>query len=299
MCCFEPRLSLAFPRKKLDPAIAHASYAERRLPLDCISHLRAGGLRLRLQLIRMYSNITISVVSHRQASLATNLIADVKAYCGETLPIILTLNVAEEPTELPSGIKVIQNSRPKGFGANHNAAFREAATEYFCVVNPDVRLKMDPFPALLEALTDRDVGVAAPLVKSPSGTLEDSARRFPTVTRLAAKLFGRSPRLDYETASARISPDWVAGMFMLFRSDTYRSMNGFDERYFLYYEDVDLCARLRLSGAKVIVEPAADVVHDARRASHGNLRHASWHARSILRYLLSASYRGLRQKRFI
>ena len=79
--------------------------------------------------------------------------------------------------------------------------------------------------------------------------------------------------------------DWLAGMFMLFRSDAYRTVGGFDEAYFLYYEDVDLCHRLRASGASVMFEPGAEVVHDARRASRRNPRLAMHHLAGIFRFL--------------
>jgi GT2 family glycosyltransferase len=81
-----------------------------------------------------------------------------------------------------------------------------------------------------------------------------------------------------------VEVDWIAGMFMLFRSDTYRALGGFDETYFLYYEDVDLCHRLRKTGKSVIYNPAAEIVHDARRASRKDPRLAYRHLCSALRY---------------
>jgi N-acetylglucosaminyl-diphospho-decaprenol L-rhamnosyltransferase len=67
----------------------------------------------------------------------------------------------------------------------------------------------------------------------------------------------------------------------------FRELRGFDERYFLYYEDVDLCRRLRKRGYEVVLVPSASAVHDARRESHRNLRHLSWHLASIARFLRS------------
>jgi len=78
----------------------------------------------------------------------------------------------------------------------------------------------------------------------------------------------------------------VAGMFMAFRADAFRTANGFDERFFLYYEDVDICRRLRSRGFSVVYEPRAAVIHDARRASRHNPRLMAIHAASALRYLL-------------
>ena len=80
----------------------------------------------------------------------------------------------------------------------------------------------------------------------------------------------------------------LAGMFMLFRSEVFRRLGGFDERYFLYYEDVDLCLRLRQLGYDVLLEPGAEALHDARRASRSSPRHLLWHARSLARFLITS-----------
>ncbi len=76
-------------------------------------------------------------------------------------------------------------------------------------------------------------------------------------------------------------------MFMLFRSETYRAAGGFDEAYFLYYEDVDLCRRLRAAGKSIVYQPEAEVVHEARRASRRQPRLALHHLKSMLRFLSS------------
>src|SRR5262245_37262762 len=124
--------------------------------------------------------ITVSVVSHAQATLVEKLVADLAALSRRGLQIVLTLNVPEELPSLPSSVAVdlIRNPSPKGFGANHNAAFRLAKGELFCVVNPDIRLDADPFGPLAAELAEPKVGVAAPLVVNANGELEDSARRF-------------------------------------------------------------------------------------------------------------------------
>jgi len=191
----------------------------------------------------------------------------------------------------------VQNIAPKGFGANHNAAFGRRRGRYFCVANPDLRVSANPFPALVARLADSRTGVVAPVVESPEGRVEDSARRFPTARNLLLKglrkLARRPPMLDYGVPTAAFDADWVGGMFMLFRAETFAQLGGFDERYRLYYEDVELCARARLAGLRVVVEPAARVIHAARRASHRRLRYAWWHARSLARWLRSDTYRRL------
>ena len=228
--------------------------------------------------------ITLSVVSHAQARLAVRLLGDIASIARTDLQVILTVNV---PEALPAGApgEVIINERPRGFGANHNAAFRRSRGDYFCVLNPDIRLRQDPFPALLEVLDDPGIGVAGPRIVDAHGRTEDSVRKFPSLPRLARKLFAGRPAPDYPLDAGPADVDWIGGMFMLFRAAAFERVAGFDERYFLYYEDVDICRRLHAAGYRVVATPRARAIHEAQRASRRDPRHMAMHARSMLRYL--------------
>lgn len=125
------------------------------------------------------------------------------------------------------------------------------------------------------------------MVRDPTGSLEDNARRFPTPATLVRKLFMSRPGPDYPTNRGIVEVDWVAGMFMLFRSEAFREAGGFDEAYFLYYEDADICRRMRARGRRVVYQPAAEVVHDARRASRRDPALAWHHAKSAARFFLT------------
>lgn len=233
--------------------------------------------------------VTISVVSHGQEELVTNLLGDL-ASCSQ-FSVILTHNlsgaVISIPDSLEARIQVIRNATPKGFGANHNAAFRHCTTPYFCVLNPDIRLSEDPFPKLLACLLDSHVALVAPAVLNTRGEIEDSSRDFPTIWGLLLKAMGGTDgRLKYSLNDPPQRPDWVAGMFLLLRSEAFRSLDGFDEGFHLYYEDVDLCARLRKKGHDLLLCPAVRVVHDARRTSHRDLRYLVWHFSSMSRYFI-------------
>jgi N-acetylglucosaminyl-diphospho-decaprenol L-rhamnosyltransferase len=85
-------------------------------------------------------------------------------------------------------------------------------------------------------------------------------------------------------------------MFMLFPREIFKEIGGFDERYFLYYEDVDLCARLTLAGYRILLCNTVSAIHDARRSSHKNLRYMRLHLLSIIRFFFSDVYRQLRQR---
>ena len=240
--------------------------------------------------------VTLSIVSHRQNRLVNQLLEDVQRVCAPRVALVVTENARDAvPIGSVQGARpdeLILNQVRRGFGANHNAAFRHCRTPYFCVCNPDVRLTADPFPALLAVMAAHGAAVAGPLVRLPDGRIEDSARRFPSVPALARKLFVDRRVPDYACDRGALEVDWVAGMFMLFSSDAFRAAGGFDEAYFLYYEDVDICRRLQAAGGRVLYEPRAEVVHDARRGSRRNPLLALHHLASAVRFLASRAPRA-------
>ena len=197
----------------------------------------------------------------------------------------------------PFPVTVLENSAPKGFGANHNQAFATCGEEFFCVLNPDIVFQGDPFERLIATLRQPNVGVCAPVIVDPDGRRQDSARRFPTPWRIIRRRVLR--REEYRTTEKNgevgrvLQPDWIAGMFMLFRSDVFRKVGGFDERYFMYCEDADICLRLKKKGFDVVQCTDEQVIHDARRSSHRSLRHLNWHVRSLLRFFLTHPFYSL------
>jgi hypothetical protein len=215
-----------------------------------------------------------------------NLFADIACHAPD-IDVILTCNI---PDSNDLGVaeferfQRIDNPERKGFGANHNAAFLRCSVPFYCVANPDVRFLHDPIPELLACMSDSRVGLVIPRVVDPMGNCEDSVRYFPTLARLAAKALrlddGRYP----VEGRAPVEVDWAAGMFMLFRAEAFREIGGFDESFFLYYEDVDVCARLWKAGWKVVQHPGVSVVHAAQRASRTKVRYLKWHIASMVRY---------------
>ena len=234
--------------------------------------------------------ISLSVVSHGQGHLIRNLLADCRSFRSPPFEIILTLNGPEDKgflaefADLP--IRLIENPSPKGFGANHNGAFAVSRGQVFVVVNPDIRAPGFDLGALTRQCALPGVGACAPRVLSPSGRIEDSARRFPTFFRLARRVILRRRMPDYDlTSTGLVQVEWVAGMFVAFPRAAFQAVGGFDTRYFMYLEDTDICRRLQRRRFRVVVDGSASVVHDAQRASHRSLHHLSWHTRSAVRFL--------------
>ena len=241
------------------------------------------------------TDITLSVVSHGQIALIAMLLQDIAKNCHRTrLKVILTLNIPEDlPAsldQLPYSLLVLRNESPLGFGENHNRAFKHAETDCFCVINPDIRIASDIFPVLMDGLKDPSCGVIAPLIVNGAGSIEDSARKFPTPFKILCKMFRGCRGQDYQIGSAPLESDWVGGMLMVFRRDTYALLGGFDQKYFLYYEDVDLCARIRLRGLRVVMTPSVRATHLARRSSHNSAAYSFMHIRSMVRFFTSTVF---------
>lgn len=241
--------------------------------------------------------VTVSVVSHGHGAMVERLIGELLE-CPSVGRVILTFNIPEvqAATMLNERVIVLKNVGPMGFGANHNAAFALCETPFFCPLNPDIKISGDPFDVLVKRLAEvPDAALAAPLIVTPDGKHEDNFRRFPTLWSLVKKaVVGQRGAYAVSPGDGVFFPEWAAGMFMLFRTSAYRELRGFDEAYYLYYEDVDICVRAWRGEMKVMACPEVAVVHDARRESHRSLRFMRWHWESMLRYFwrLYVVFRG-------
>jgi N-acetylglucosaminyl-diphospho-decaprenol L-rhamnosyltransferase len=230
---------------------------------------------------------TLSVVSHGQGDLVVRLLADLlRQTISESLEIVVTLNLVDEAIDLePFGaldLKIIRNEEPAGFGQNHNQALARAKTPWVLIVNPDIRIVDETLiERLLIGSSHADLGLRAPLVFNSNGDREDSIRRNIDIFSITRRVLSRRKEIiDPDAGNRRFF--WVAGMFMALPARAWREVGGFDERYFLYCEDYDLCARLAVKGYRMEVDMDLTVVHDARRASRKSLRHLRMHVLSML-----------------
>ena len=235
--------------------------------------------------------VCVSVVSHGQGELVDRLLGDLARLPAGTISrLVVTVNLPDDawaaPSEAaPDSLVVIRNRAPLGFGANHNQAFQHCTEPVFAVVNPDIRLGADPFPDLLDRLAaDPTCAVVAPLQVDAAGQRESFARSVPTPFNVALRRLLPSAR---KPTSMPDRIEWLAGAFMLWRADAFRRLGGFDDRYRLYCEDVDICLRLQLGGQRFAVVESAQVVHAAQRTSRGSLRYLLIHVRSLARLWLS------------
>lgn len=183
-----------------------------------------------------------------------------------------------------------------GGGANRGADHVSGAAEALLVLNPDTIVQPGALKAMVEVLeADPSVGIVGPGLENPDGSLYPSARLFPSIVDSIGHgflgLFAPTNRwtrryrmLDVPADEAHFV-DWVSGACFLIRRETWDDLDGFDESYFMFLEDVDLCWRARRHGWNVVYEPAARVTHavGVSRARHP-YRMAFEHHRSLMRF---------------
>ncbi|WP_307691350.1 glycosyltransferase [Variovorax ginsengisoli] len=237
--------------------------------------------------------ITVSIVSHGQLALIRPLLEQLDRHShGVVDRVVLTVNIPEpdvlEGMHWRFPVTRIANDSPQGFGANHNQAFAQACdTPWFLVLNPDIRLDADVLAPLLAQAAPR-TGLLTPRILEPGKTEPEQHRAIITPLEILTR---RRP--GYARPAV---PAWVPGLFMLFRSQVYAQIKGFDEkRFFMYGEDFDICARTRLAGWELQVGEDLLARHDAQRASHGSRKHLYWHVTSLVKIWGSRTFWRYRQ----
>jgi GT2 family glycosyltransferase len=164
-------------------------------------------------------------------------------------------------------LRIIEINENVGFGKAHNAGFRESRGDFVLFLNPDAKIVSKAIENMLRAISEgQKVGIVAPLLVDATGKVDPNCFGGPRTpfSTLLEKIFlkknmGASGRDVFET-------DWVSGGAMLIKRDVFEALDGFDENFFMYFEDVDLCRRATFSGHKVVVHPDARVFHESGKS---------------------------------
>jgi N-acetylglucosaminyl-diphospho-decaprenol L-rhamnosyltransferase len=202
-----------------------------------------------------------------------------------------------------SDVQLIRSISNVGYGAAANLGVAAADEEWVLVANPDIVFEPSALDVLL-TVADRwpRSGVVGPRIHTPDGHLYPSARELPSLGRgIGHALFGWLwPSNPWTAAYRREHSDpvegsvgWLSGSCLLVRREAFREVGGFDEGYFMYFEDTDLCERVAKAGWDVVYAPSAVVEH---RGGHATVSRADAmslaHHRSAYRYL-ARRYSGL------
>jgi GT2 family glycosyltransferase len=241
------------------------------------------------------SDVTAIVVSWNSSADLPRALASVRGRVAETIVVDNASNDGTPGVAQAHGARLMGNGANLGFAAAANQGLRGAATPLALLLNPDAELRPGALDALLAVLDARpQVAVVGPRTRNEDGSIQLSfgpdlglvAER--RQRRLVRGIRRRDPAILGEVeaqAAAPHDPDWVSGSCWLARRSAVESVGGFDEAFFLYEEDADLCRRLRAAGWEIAFTPQAEVVHRLGGSANqaGDLARRAYDA-SHLRY---------------
>lgn len=191
-----------------------------------------------------------------------------------------------------------------GFGASNNAALRNVMADFVLILNPDVALDPSGLRAAIQHLAvEPECSMVTPVTTFPDGTPQYLVKRQPSITALLARGFApkwlkslMNKRLSYydRMESPYNAPlndcRIVSGCCMFIRGHVWRSLGGFDESFFLYFEDFDLSARIA-SISRIDRVPSCRVVHAGGNAAGKGLLHIGMFMRSAIRFFMKHGWR--------
>lgn len=202
----------------------------------------------------------------------------------------IALAVATDARDDPR-LCLLQNSRNIGFGAAVNRAALEAHGDWLLMLNPDCTLEAQALQVLLElARSDASIGLLGAVITDPQGHVEPASRRRDPLLRRVLADFGVA-RGQGVNVVRRIPPvalnvEAVSGALMLVRRTVFEQIGGMDEGYFLHFEDLDLCRRVRDAGHRVVLAGGVKVIHAKGSSSRHRPVFVAWHKhRSMWRWL--------------
>ena len=258
--------------------------------------------------------ITLSVVTYNNQGIVLETLESLLAeWPGEHAPAITLIDnhstdgtaaIVKAFAESHDGVDCILSEHNGGYGSGHNLALLHTSSRYHVICNPDIRLRPGALSRLADFMEQHpEVGVVSPRFLFPDGRLQPNNHRLPTFTDLFLRRFipGRWRRhfdrreahylmldIGYEQVCEVPFP---SGAFMFCRTETLQRIGGFDEAFFLYFEDVDLALRVRQAGQKTLFCPEAEVIHLWERAAHKSWRMTWVFARSAIRHFNKWGYR--------
>ena len=243
--------------------------------------------------------VSVSIVTYNSADVIGRLLESLFLQTkGTELAVFVVDNGSVDGTaalvreQFPQVTVIEQDNR--GFGGGHNAVLSQLRSEYHAMINPDITLNEDVLSELAAYMDgDPTVAITCPLIKNEDGTVQDVPRRNPNFRYvLSGKLqkysrYFRKKRIEYTMSdadtSAPIDVEFCTGCFLFIRTDVFKTLGGFDERFFLYCEDADLTRRARRFG-KATCMPQAVATHAWERASYHNPKLFRIHLKSLWLY---------------
>jgi N-acetylglucosaminyl-diphospho-decaprenol L-rhamnosyltransferase len=228
------------------------------------------------------------IVNYASWPLTLRCVASLLAAGDEGLEVTVVDNDLPDPPELPPGVRLIRNPENAGFARAANQGISASTGDLIVLINPDSVVAPGFFDAAAEFFESHpDAGVAGPRILDSRGELQLSARREISLvsgllgrTSLLTRLFPKSSlvKSQFPAVAAASGPtpvDWVSGACMVLRRRMLAQTGSFDESFFMYFEDADLCRRAREAGYAVYYLPRITVIHHAGGSTRSRPR-AIW-----------------------
>lgn len=193
-------------------------------------------------------------------------------------------------------IKIIENPRKYGFARNNNIGAKHASGEYILILNPDIVLTHGAIDQLYNyAIKHPSCGIVAPRLQNRDRSLQYSVRRFPSLkillNRALTKGNDKSGNRNVQTYLLKNLPmdtptevDWCMGAAFLISHSLYDELKGFDEKFFLYVEDMDICYRCWKKNKKVVYYPLSKMMHIHQRSSQHLNKKTLIHMKSFFHF---------------
>ncbi len=204
--------------------------------------------------------ISFLIVNYNSKNVLERCLSDIKKTSKKySYEIIVANNDKEKLILADESVKVINNKNNLGFGRANNLLAKIAIGEVFVFVNPDTHSFSDNFCDIINLLTD-NVGIVAPNILNNDGKIEkwSYGKTVSLLTIIKNNIFGFR---DFCYLREKCSVGWVSGAVFCIKAKLFNKIGGFDEEFFLYYEDVDLCRRVKKAGFKIIKTAKFKVRH--------------------------------------
>jgi hypothetical protein len=218
--------------------------------------------------------VSIIIINYKQQQYLLNCIKSIyDTFTTHPFEVIIINNSPEENIDdilqKYSDLKIIENKN-KGFSQANNLGSKNSKGEYLLFLNCDTIIKNDFLSGVIEKFNDKDIGAIGLKMLFPDGTPQLSFWNENTFfnefkNRKSEKYF-KEKRQDYINSiftehSEFKEIEWISGAALIMKTIVFNNINGFDEDYFLFYEDADLCKRLKLKGFKIYFFPFSEIIH--------------------------------------
>lgn len=247
------------------------------------------------------ADLAVVVVNYNAGSYLARCVESVAAAADElTVDLLVVDNASSDGSadaaaaRVPE-VRLIGNPTNRGLSAAWNQGAAAVDAPWILFLNPDAEIWHGDLGALVQAGEGRtDVALVGPVIRNRDETIYESGRVFPGVLQAVFHAFlgpfapsNRFTRAYRQTSWDRTDErevDWVSGAAMLIRRSALEEVGGFDEGFWLYGEELDICTRLRAAGWKVLASPELEVLHHGGVSTGRSRRTHLMHSQSIYRY---------------